>query len=178
MAYRIVSYILRQLRRLEQAAIAKPAKQVLDESVEEHSRLVSDLVKHPEVQYTKNIEHHRFHTRFDHMLLASKFAYYFAIRTGADIRTCVRAAAIHDVWTEGMYSVPAVEFAKKIGESEAVQQAIATHMVLNNPPKDKNGWVVAFADECAWGVESLEWVRLSLKEIFGWLAEVSPVNIK
>lgn len=178
MAHEIVKFILGRIKFLENKLLAKPARRVLNESVSEHSQLVADLIKHPDVQYTKNIDHHRYHSRFDHMLLASKFAYYFALRTGADIRVCVRAAAIHDVWTKGSYCLPAVEFAKKIGESAAVQQAIATHMVLNNPPRDKNGWVVAFADECAWGVESLEWLRLITRDFLGWLAEVSPLNIK
>jgi hypothetical protein len=178
MAYRIVNYILRKIKFLENNLLTNPARQVLDERVSEHSQLVADLIDHPEVQYTKNIDHHRYHSRYDHMLLASKFAYYFALRTGADVRVCVRAAAIHDVWTKGMYCLPAVEFAKKIGEPKAVQQAIATHMVLNKPPRDKNGWVVAFADECAWGVESLEWLRLITRDMLSWMAEISPLNIK
>ncbi|GEM_PF-2601954 len=178
MAYRIVSWVLKKLRNLEQVVLARPAKQFLDSKTSDYTGLVADLLRHPDVQYTRNIDQHKYHTRFEHMMLASKFAYYFATKTGADVKTCVRAAAIHDVWTKGMYSQPAVEFAKKIGEPPAVQQAIATHMVFNNPPKDKNGWVVAFADECAWGVETLELLRLSLKDILGFLAALSPVNLK
>jgi len=178
MAYRIVSWFLRQFRNIEQKVFARPAKRFLDSQTHNYTDIIEDLLDHPEVQYTKNIDQHRYHTRFEHMMLASKFAYYFATKTGADVRICVRAAAIHDVWTQGVYSWPAVEFAKKIGEPKAVQQAIATHMVLNNPPRDKNGWVVAFADECAWGVEVLEWLRLSLRDVLRWLAELSPVNLK
>ena len=178
MAYRLVGYILRAIKILERRIIARPAREVLDKQVDDHGELIADLVKHPEVQYTKNVKHHEFHSRFDHMMLASKFAYYFANKIGADVKVCVRAAAIHDVWGKGMYCQPSVDFAKKIGESQGVQDAIETHMVLKKAPRTKEQWVVAWADECAWGVESLEYLRLSLKSFLGWVAEISPANIK
>ncbi|MFC1721363.1 HD domain-containing protein [Patescibacteria group bacterium] len=178
MPYRIVGYMLSLLKKLERSVIARPAKLVLDEQVGEHAKLIKDLVRYPEVQYTKKVDHHRYHTRFDHMMLASKFAYYFARRTGADVRTCVRATAIHDVWTKGWHVQPAVDFAKKIGESQAVQNAIASHMVLNKVPRNKDQWVVAWSDECAWGVETLEFCRLYIKDFLSWVAEMSPVNVK
>lgn len=178
MLYRLARKTLNLFYKLDRAVIARPAKLVLDERVDDYSEMISDLVDNPEVQYTKKVDHHRYHSRFDHMMLASKFAYYFANRTGADVRSCVRAAAIHDVWTNGWHVQPAVDFAKKIKEPKKVQDMIASHMVLNKVPKNKDQWVVAWSDECAWGVEALEFLRLSLRDIFYWLAELSPINIK
>ncbi len=177
-AYKLVSLVLRMLKWFERAVIARPAKRALDCELAEHAEMVTDLVDRPEVQYTKRVAHHKYHTRFDHMMLVSKFAYYFANKVGADVRTCVRAAAIHDVWTQGFYVQPAVDFAKRIGESKDVQAAIASHMVFNKLPKTKEQFVVSWSDEVAWGAETLEFLRINLQDILGWLAEVSPVNVK
>jgi glycyl-tRNA synthetase beta chain/uncharacterized protein len=178
MAYRIVSYVLGLLRWVERRVIARPAKTVLNRPVADHMEIVADLVNLPAVKYTRRVMQHLYHSRFDHMMLASKFAYYFARTVNANVHTCVRAAAIHDVWTKDSYVQPAVDFAKSIGESPRVQAAIASHMVFNKVPRTKEQWVVAFADECAWGVEALEFLRHGLRNILGWLAHVSPVNLK
>lgn len=178
MAYRIARYILNFFHAVEYRVMAQPAKKVLNREIASHQELVADLVRLPAVQYTKRVMHHNYHSRFDHMLLSSKFAYYFAQKTGANAWTCVRAAAIHDVWTAGIYLQPAVDFAKKIGESQAVQDAIASHMVLNKVPRTKEQWVVAFSDECAWAVEALEFLKHAFRNFLGWIAAVSPVNLK
>ncbi len=178
MPYRIARYILNFFHAVEHRFIAQPAKNVLNREIASHQELVADLVQLPAVKYTKRVMHHRYHSRFDHMLLSSKFAYYFAQKIGANVWTCVRAAVLHDVWTQGYQVQPAVDFAKKIGESQAVQDAIASHMVLNKAPRTREQWVVAFADECAWAVESLEFLKHGLRNFFGWLAQVSPVNLK
>jgi len=178
MAYRLVEFVLGKIKKLELAAFTRPAKKVLDKKADSHLSMIDDLVDLPELRYSKNVMHHRYHNRFDHMMLASKFAYYFATKIDADIRTCVRAAAIHDVWSKGFYYQPAVDFAKKIGETKKVQEAIATHMVLGNAPKTKEGWVVAWADECAFFVEALELMKLSIRDFIGWVAEFSPINLK
>ncbi len=178
MAYRVVKYILNFAKTIEQRFFAQPAKKVLNREVASHRDLVADLVILPDIQYTKLIMQHKYHSRFDHMLLSSKFAYYFAQKIGANVWTCVRAAALHDVWTKCYHVQPAVDFAKKIGESQAVQDAIASHMLFNKVPKTREQWVVAFADGCAWGVEALEYLKHGVRNFLGWIALVSPVNLK
>ncbi len=114
MPYRIARLIINFAKRIEHKFFAQPAKEVLNREVASHQEIVADLVILPDIQYTKRIMHHRYHSRFDHMLLSSKFAYYFARKIGANVWTCVRAAALHDVWTKGYHVQPAVDFAKKI----------------------------------------------------------------
>ncbi|EKD49889.1 MAG: hypothetical protein ACD_63C00021G0002 [uncultured bacterium] len=177
MAYKIASYVLGKINLLKDLLFTKPVKVALNDGSAGHFELVRDLLRYPEMVKMSKRAHHKYHSKLDHMLLTSKFAYYFAQRCDADIRTCTRASVIHDVGTHWYHNEPAVRFARRIGEPEAVQNAIDTHMVFNKAPKTKEGWVVAFADGCAWGVEALEFLKYSIKDLISWIVKISPVNI-
>ncbi len=72
----------------------------------------------------------------------------------ADVRTCVRAAMIHDIdsqlGTLRTHGSIAARWAEAQGECKEVCQAIETHMYPFGPkPQTREAWVVSLADKAA-----------------------------
>lgn len=169
--------VFKHFKRVVGVAVSAPARRVLDREGETHFELVKDLMVHPEVLKCKQKVHHNFHSRYEHMLLASKFAFYFAKQAKANVRICVRACMIHDVNTNWFYTKPACDLARQIGESQGVVDAIETHMTLNKAPRSKEAWIVAFSDGCSIGVEGLEFLKYSFKDFIRYVVNLYPKNI-
>ncbi len=115
--------------------------------------LVGDLLKHPKVVETRSHIHHSI-SKHDHLLRSARISYKLARVVGADIRTCVRAALIHDIdsrkGTLTTHGRIAADWAAAQGEDHAVCHAIETHMYPLGPaPRTREAWVVALADKAA-----------------------------
>ncbi len=115
--------------------------------------LVGDLLKHPKVVETRSHIHHSI-SKHDHLLRSARISYKLACVIGADIRTCVRAAMIHDIdsrkGTLTTHGRIAAKWAAAQGEDDAVCHAIETHMYpLGPPPRTREAWVVSLADKAA-----------------------------
>ena len=92
--------------------------------------------------------------KHDHLLRSVRFSYKFARLLGADMRTCVRAAMIHDIdsrlGTLTTHGAVAARWAAEHGEPEEVCKAIVSHMYPFGPaPTTREGWVLVLADKAA-----------------------------
>ena len=115
--------------------------------------MISDLLAHPKVVETRSHIHHSI-SKHDHLLRSARFSYKLARLMRADIRTCVRAAIIHDIGSrEGTLRTHgriAADWAAAQGEDHAVCHAIETHMYPLGPaPRTREAWVVSLADKAA-----------------------------
>ncbi len=115
--------------------------------------IISDLLSHPKVVETQTHLHHSI-SKHDHLLRSARISYKLARVMRADIRTCVRAAMIHDIdsrlGTLTTHGRVAAEWAAAQGEDRAVCHAIETHMYPFGPaPRTREAWVVSLADKAA-----------------------------
>ena len=141
--------------------------------------LISDLLAHPRVIETRLHMHHSV-PKHDHMLRVAHYSYRIARYFGADVRTVVRAAMLHDLdsrkGTLTTHGAIAAEVAAALGEPEPVSQAIISHMFPLGPaPTTREGWVLVVADKMAtftdmthflsglWNGRSLEMRRILLE---------------
>ncbi len=115
--------------------------------------MIDDLLSHPKVVETQSHLHHSI-SKHDHLLRSARISYKLARALGADVRTCVRAAIIHDIdsrkGTLSNHGRIAAQWAASQGEDHAVCHAIETHMYPIGPaPKTREAWVVSLADKAA-----------------------------
>ena len=114
---------------------------------------IADLLVHPKVIETRDHIHHSI-PKHDHLLRSAKFSSRFAKLLRADLRTCVRAAMIHDIdsrlGTLTTHGAVAARWAAEQGEPEAVCRAIISHMYPLGPrPRSREAWVLVLADKAA-----------------------------
>ena len=114
---------------------------------------IVDLLAHPKVIETRDHIHHSI-PKHDHLLRSAKFSSRFARLLRADLRTCVRAAMIHDIdsrlGTLTTHGAVAARWAADQGEPAAVCAAIISHMYPFGPkPTTREGWVLVLADKAA-----------------------------
>src|SRR6185295_15977559 len=90
-------------------------------------QLIADLLAHPKVIETRDHMHHSI-PKHDHLLRSVKFSSRFAKLLRADLRTCVRAAMIHDIdsrlGTLTTHGAVAARWAAEQGELEEACRAI------------------------------------------------------
>lgn len=115
--------------------------------------IISDLLMHPKVVETRSHIHHSI-SKHDHLVRSARISYKLALFMHADVRTCVRAALIHDIdsrmGTLRTHGRIAAAWAASLGEDEEVCDAIETHMYPIGPaPRTREGWVVSLADKAA-----------------------------
>ncbi len=115
--------------------------------------IISDLLLHPKVVETRSHMHHSI-SKHDHLLRSARISYKLARVMRADVRTCVRAAMIHDIdsrmGTLRTHGRIAATWAASQGENHAVCHAIETHMYPIGPvPRTREAWVVSLADKAA-----------------------------
>ncbi|MCU0490964.1 MAG: HD domain-containing protein [Chloroflexaceae bacterium] len=117
--------------------------------------IIEDLLDHPRVSEMRNHMHHSI-PKYDHLMRSARYSYRLAPILGADRRTCVRAAILHDIdsrkGTLRTHGAIAAQVARdELGEPEQVSQAIISHMYpLGGPrPTTREGWVLAMADKMA-----------------------------
>src|SRR5690349_12269398 len=93
--------------------------------------LIADLLEHPKVLETRDHIHHSI-PKHDHLLRSVRYSSRFARLLGADHRTCVRAALIHDIdsrfGTLTSHGAIAARWAAEQGEPDSVCTAIVSHM--------------------------------------------------
>ena len=116
-------------------------------------QLIADLLIHPKVIETRDHMHHSI-PKHDHLLRSVKYSSRFAKLLRADLRTCVRAAMIHDIdsrlGTLTTHGAVAARWAADQGEPEAVCRAIISHMYPLGPaPTSREAWVLVLADKAA-----------------------------
>jgi glycyl-tRNA synthetase beta chain/uncharacterized protein len=114
---------------------------------------IADLLAHPKVLETRDHLHHSI-PKHDHLLRSVKYSSRFAKLLRADLRTCVRAAMIHDIdsrlGTLTTHGAVAARWAAEQGEPEAVCRAIVSHMYPLGPaPQSREAWVLVLADKAA-----------------------------
>src|SRR5690349_2949506 len=114
---------------------------------------IADLLAHPKVIETRDHLHHSI-PKHDHLLRSVKFSSRFAKLLRADLRTCVRAAMIHDIdsrlGTLTTHGAVAARWAAEQGEPEEVCRAIVSHMYPFGPaPRSREAWVLVLADKAA-----------------------------
>jgi HD superfamily phosphodiesterase len=114
---------------------------------------IVDLLAHPKVIETRDHMHHSI-PKHDHLMRSVKYSSRFAKLLRADIRTCVRAAMIHDIdsrlGTLTTHGAVAARWAAEQGEPEAVCRAIISHMYPLGPrPRSREAWVLVLADKAA-----------------------------
>ncbi len=115
--------------------------------------IIADLLAHPRVSETRQHIHHSV-PKFDHLLRVARYSYLLAPWMGADRRTAVRAAVLHDLdsrlGTLTTHGAIAARVAAEMGEPEAVSEAIVSHMYPFGPrPTTREGWVLVVADKMA-----------------------------
>lgn len=118
----------------------------------DHS-IIADLLAHPKVVETRHHVHHSI-PKHDHLLRSARYSYRLAPLLGADQRTCVRAAILHDLdsrnGTLTTHGAIAADVAALLGEPETVCKAIVSHMYPFGPaPTSREGWVLVLADKLA-----------------------------
>jgi glycyl-tRNA synthetase beta chain/uncharacterized protein len=124
---------------------------------------ITDLLTHPKVIETRDHLHHSI-SKHDHLMRSVRFSSRFARLLRADIRTCVRAAMIHDIdsrlGTLTTHGAIAARWAAEQGEPEAVCAAIVSHMFPLGPrPTTREGWVLVLADKAASMGDLAQYVR-------------------
>lgn len=115
--------------------------------------VIADLLSHPRVVETRDHVHHSV-PKHDHLMRVARYSYHLAPMLGADRRTAVRAAVLHDLdsrlGTLTTHGAIAARVAAEMGEPEAVSRAIVSHMFPLGPrPTTREGWVLAVADKIA-----------------------------
>jgi HD superfamily phosphodiesterase len=115
--------------------------------------IIGDLLAHPKVVETQDHLHHSI-SKHDHLLRTTRISYTLARFIRADVRTCVRAAIIHDIdsrlGTLTTHGRIAAQWAAALGEDMAVCHAIEAHMYPFGPaPRTREAWVVSIADKAA-----------------------------
>lgn len=115
--------------------------------------VIADLLSHPRVTETRDHIHHSV-PKHDHLMRVARYSYHLAPMMGADRRTAVRAAVLHDLdsrlGTLTTHGAIAARVAAEMGEPEAVSQAIVSHMYPLGPrPTTREGWVLVVADKIA-----------------------------
>jgi glycyl-tRNA synthetase beta chain/uncharacterized protein len=115
--------------------------------------VIADLLAHPRVAETREHIHHSI-PKHDHLMRVVRYSYHLAPFMGADRRTTMRAAVLHDLdsrlGTLTTHGAIAARVAAEMGESEAVSLAIVSHMYPLGPrPTTREGWVLAVADKVA-----------------------------
>jgi putative nucleotidyltransferase with HDIG domain len=126
---------------------------------------IDDLVQRPEVRrLARRGAHHFSRNRLQHCLAVAKLSYYLGRVVGANTRTCVRAAVLHDWYFENRdehqnsvganvhHARIAAQNARGLGEPAAVTGAITTHMwpYGRTRPATLEAWVVWMADNVVW----------------------------
>lgn len=114
---------------------------------------IVDLLSHPRVIETQDHLHHSV-PKHDHMMRVARYTFALAPVFGADRRTAMRAAILHDIdsrlGTLTTHGAIAARVAAELGEPEPVSQAIVSHMYPFGPrPTTREGWVLAVADKIA-----------------------------
>jgi putative nucleotidyltransferase with HDIG domain len=114
---------------------------------------ITDLLAHPRVVETRDHLHHSI-PKHDHMMRVARYSYFLAPILGADRRTAIRAAILHDLdsrlGTLRNHGAIAARVAAEMGEPDAVSQAIVSHMYPLGPrPTTREGWVLVVADKIA-----------------------------
>lgn len=114
---------------------------------------ITDLLQHPKVLETRNHIHHGV-SKHDHLLRSVRYSYRIGRLLGADLRTCLRAALVHDIdsrlGTLTTHGQVAADWARRQGECEDVCAAIVSHMYPFGPvPTTREGWVLTLADKAA-----------------------------
>ena len=114
---------------------------------------IADLLAHPKVLETRDHLHHSI-AKHDHLLRSVKYSSRFARLLRADLRTCVRAAMLHDIdsrlGTLTTHGAVAARWAAEQGEPEEVCRAIISHMYPLGPaPTSREAWVLVLADKAA-----------------------------
>jgi glycyl-tRNA synthetase beta chain len=114
---------------------------------------ITDLLSHPRVLETRDHLHHSV-PKHDHMMRVARYSYHLAPILGADRRTAIRAAILHDLdsrlGTLSNHGAIAARVAAEMGEPDSVSQAIVSHMYPLGPrPTTREGWVLAVADKIA-----------------------------
>lgn len=114
---------------------------------------ISDLLNHPKVLETRDHLHHSI-PKHDHLLRSVRYSYRFARLLRADVRTCLRAAIVHDIdsrfGTLTNHGEIAAKWAAEQGEPNEVCTAIVSHMYPFGPaPTTREAWVLVFADKAA-----------------------------
>ncbi len=113
----------------------------------------ADLLDHPKVVETRLHVHHSI-SKHDHLTRTARISYRLARVLRADVRTCVRAAMIHDIdsrlGTLRTHGSIAAQWAKTQGECSEVCHAIESHMYPFGPkPRTREAWIVSLADKAA-----------------------------
>lgn len=114
---------------------------------------IADLLAHPRVIETRDHMHHSI-PKHDHMLRVARYSYHLAPLLGANRRTAVRAAILHDLdsrkGTLTTHGAIAAQVAAEMGEPQEVSEAIVSHMYPLGPkPTTREGWVLVVADKIA-----------------------------
>ncbi len=125
--------------------------------------IAADLLEHPKVVETRNHIHHSV-VKHDHLMRSARYSYHIAPLLGADRRTCVRAAVLHDLdsrlGTLTTHGAIAANIASEIGEPQEVASAIISHMYPFGPrPTTREGWVLVIADKMASLTDLTHFVR-------------------
>ncbi len=115
--------------------------------------VIADLLAHPRVVETREHIHHSI-PKHDHLMRVARYSYHLAPLLGADRRTVMRAAVLHDLdsrlGTLTTHGAIAARIAAELGEPEEVSLAIISHMYPLGPrPTTREGWVLALADKMA-----------------------------
>ena len=150
-------------------------------------RNIGDLYARTEIQSCRSVRHHWIYNRLEHMLLVSTLAQYLARKLGADERTCSRAGILHDFGQYGQgFPWPgkkkqldpraAGSFAKDIGETEPVQQAILSHHWHRKWPRTREGYIVVLADTVASLIETSGYLRHTARKWWCVLTGNIPHN--
>jgi glycyl-tRNA synthetase beta chain/uncharacterized protein len=114
---------------------------------------IRDLLTLPEVVETRHHMHHSI-PKHDHLTRSVRMSYHLSRLLRADIRTCVRAALLHDInsraGTLTTHGRVAARWAAAQGEDSAVCAAIESHMYPLGPaPTSREAWVLVLADKAA-----------------------------
>ncbi|MGQ9547952.1 MAG: HD domain-containing protein [Roseiflexus sp.] len=114
---------------------------------------IRDLLNLPEVVETRHHMHHSI-PKHDHLTRSVRVSYHLSRLLRADVRTCVRAALLHDINSrEGTLTTHggvAARWAAEKGEDAAVCAAIESHMYPLGPvPTSREAWVLVLADKAA-----------------------------
>lgn len=114
---------------------------------------IHDLLTLPEVIETRDHMHHSI-PKHDHLTRSVRMSFHLSRWLRADLRTCVRAAMIHDInsraGTLTTHGTVAARWAAARGEDAAVCHAIESHMYPLGPaPISREAWVLVLADKAA-----------------------------